>query len=269
VTSKNLGSETFVHSFLSSWRSEMDPRLRPEFFGPGEPIRRKFENGAVEEAARLWLSDQMPVMLRRKTKPRFVADIWWRPDKGKDPRPYPWGCHVFLNRTAGDDLAQRLFSFLVDHFEPAFGMLSTREDSRAKHQLTWREGVEHVSQYMGQDVGRFVTITTDYGRDVLPGVYWVTYFGRGALEIVDEDRLEHLKADRVERIGDGYLVRAYPSASAAGSDAAHQAERKIREQLGEEHFFDKNQVDIESLKMDEVTAARAERKIEEIKATRR
>jgi len=269
VTSKNLGSETFVRSFLTSWRSEMDPRLRPEFFGPGEPIRRNFEDGGVEEAARLWLSNQMPVMLRRKTKPRFVADIWWRPDKGKDPRPYPWGCHVFLNRTAGDDLALRLFSFLVDHFEPAFGMLSTQEDSRAKHQLTWREGVEHVSQYMGRDVGRFVTITTDYGREILPGVYWISYFGPGALEIVGAGAFEHLKAGRVDRLRDGYLVRAYPGANAAGSEAAHQAECKIREQLGQEHFFDKTQVDIESLKMDEVTAARVERRIAEIKAARK
>jgi hypothetical protein len=122
---------------------------------------------------------------------------------------------------------------------------------------------------MGLDVGRFFTIRRDYGREVLPGVYWVTYFGPGALEIVGKAPFQHMKADRVEKLGDGYLVRAYPSGRTAGSDAAYQAEREIREQLGKKHFFDKSQVDIGSLKTDEVTAARVERRIEEIKAARK
>ena len=267
-TSRDLGQETFVHSLLSAWRSRIDPRLRPEFFGSGEPVRQRFENGTVEEAARLWLNNRMPVMLRRKSKPRFLADIWWRADKGKDPRPYPWGCHVFLDRSAGDELALSLFSFLIDHFEPAFGLISTVEDSRAKHRLTWPEGREHVSQFMGLDLGRFITTTTDFGRDVLPGVYWVTYFGPGAMEIVGKAPLQDLKADRVEKSGEGFVVRAYPSVRAAGTEAARQAESEIKDQLGKEHFFDKTQVNVEALRTDEVTVARVERKIEEIKKAR-
>lgn len=266
ATSKDLGNEAFVHSFLTDWRS--DPGLYPEFFGLGEPIRRKFESGTVDAAAQLWLGQQMPVMLRRQTKPRFVADIWWRPDKGADPRPYPWGCHVFLSQAAGDELALRLFGFLVDHFEPAFGSIATVEDSRAKHQVAWREGDEHVSQHMGLDVGKFVTTTIDYGREVLPGIYWVTYFGPGAAELVGRAALECLEADRVERLRSGFLVRAYPSARASTTQPAHAAEAQIMKQLGREHFFDKLQVDVESLNTDEVTAARVERKVAAIKAAR-
>jgi hypothetical protein len=193
----------------------------------------------------------------------------WRAEKGLDPRPFPWGATVWLDRSAGDTLALKLFCFLIDHLEPAFGSISTEEDSRTKHRITFEDRMGRSEQYMGLHVGRFVSIRTDYGREVLPGVYWVTYFGPGAKRIVAERNLERLEADKVERLGAGYLVRAYPSVTAAGTEVARHAERKIMEQLGEEHFFDKSQVDIESLKTDEVTAARVERKIEEIKAARK
>jgi len=268
-TARELGSEIFVYSLLTTWCTQLHPKLAPEFFALGEPIRRKFEDEGIEGAARLWLAHQMPLMLRRRSKPRFVAGIKWRAEKGEDPRPYPWGCHVFLDRSAGDDLALVLFRFLIDRFEPAFGSISTEEDSRSKHLVVWEDRGGSAEQYMGLDVGRFFTIRRDYGREVLPGVYWVTYFGPGALEIVGKAPFQHMKADRVEKLGDGYLVQAYPSATAVGSEAAHQAEREIREQLGKEHFFDKSQVDVESLNMDEVTGARVERKIKEIKAARK
>jgi hypothetical protein len=268
-TAKDLGSEDFAHSLLSAWRTQLHPKLGPEFFALGEPIRRRFDDEGVEGAVRLWLANKMPVMLRRKSRPRFVADIKWRSDKGKDPRPFPWGCHVFLDRSAGDDLALDLFRFLVNRFEPAFGSISTEEDSRAKHFVVWQDRGGTAQQYMGLDIGRFVTVRIDYGREVLPGVYWITYFGPGAKRIVAERCLEHLQADQVEKLGDGYLVRAYPSSNEAGTPAAHQAEGKIEDQLGREHFFDKAQVNVEALKTDEVTAARVERKVEEIKKARR
>jgi len=268
-TEKDLGGREFASRLLESWTTEIDSTLRPEFFDLGEPIRRSFEKEGVRAAVDLWVGKQMPVMLRRRTKPKLKADIEWRSVKGKDPRPYPWGCTAWLNRSAGDALASKLFRFLIDHFEPAFGWITTDNDLREKHRLTWEDPPGTASQYMGLDVGRFVSIRTDYGREILPGVYWMTYFGPGAKRIVGERGLEHLEADKVERLGDGYLVRAYPSVSAAGSEAAQQAERKIMEQLGAEHFFDKSRVDVESLKTDEVTAARVERKIEQIKAARK
>jgi hypothetical protein len=122
---------------------------------------------------------------------------------------------------------------------------------------------------MGLDVGRFVTITTDYGGEVLPGVYWVTYFGPGAKSIVGEYRFDSLRAHSVEKQDGGHLVRVYASSRDVGTPAAARAEAEIMNQLGREHFFDKAQVDIEALKTDEVTAARVERKIEEIKAARK
>jgi hypothetical protein len=122
---------------------------------------------------------------------------------------------------------------------------------------------------MGLDIGRFITTRTDYGSDVLPGLYWRTYFGPGAMAIVGERAFQHLRPNSVEKLSHGYLVRAYPSSSEAGTPTARRAEAEIMDQLGREHFFDKAQVNIESLKTDEVTAARVKRKIEQIKAARK
>jgi hypothetical protein len=268
-TDKNIGTERFARDLMGSWRELVPIELRPEYFDRGEPVRRSFEKEGLDRAVRMWVNNQMPLYLTRRTKPRMMVATNWRPEKGRDPRPYPWGCTVWLNRSAGDDLALTLFRFLIDHFEPAFGSISTEEETRTKHRLTWEDPPGTASQYMGLDVGRFVSIRIDYGREILPGVYWVTYFGAGAKRIVGERNLERLEADKVERLGGGYLVRAYPSVTAAGSEAAHKAERRIMETLGEEHFFDKNEVDTSALRTDEVTAARVERKIQEIKAARK
>lgn len=267
-TSKGLGTESFAHGLLATWRDQMPTELRPEYFDLGEPVRRSFEKEGLERAVRMWV-DHMPLYLTRRAKPRMMVATRWRSDKGKDPRPFPWGCTVWLARSAGDDLAVTLFRFLIGHFEPAFGSVSTEEDSRAKHWVTFQDRLGRAELYMGLDVGRFVTITTDYGRDVLPGVYWLTYFGPGAIAILGGDHFARLNAHKVEKIGAGYLAWAYSSGSEAGTPAALQAEATIMEQLGKEHFFDKTRADVEGLKADEVTAARVERKIEEINAARK
>ncbi len=265
-TDKDLGGRAFASRLLESWTTEIDSTLRPEFFDLGEPIRRSLEKEGVGAAVDLWVGSQMPVMLRRRTKPKLKADIEWRTDKGKDPRPYPWGCTAWLNRLAGDTLARKLFRFLIDHFEPAFGWITTDRGLREKHRLTWEDPTGAASQYMGLDVGRFVSVRTDYGREVLPGVYWVTYFGPGAKSIVGEHRFGGLRAHGVEKLDGGHIVRAYAASRDVGTPTAARAEAEIMDQLGREHFFDKAQVNIEALKTDEVTAARVERQIARIKA---
>lgn len=256
-TSKHLATEPFVRELLEAWCTDIEPRLRPEFFSLGEPVRRSFEQEGVQEAVHTWLANQAPLMLRRKGEPDFLADIEWRPEKGKDPRPYPWGCTVWLGRSAGDELAIRFFRFLVDHFDPAFGSITTEHDSKAKHWITWEDRLGKAEKLVGLDV-----------TAVLPGIYWVTYLGPGAMKLLGRESLRSLKAHRVEPYGDGCLVWAYESINEAAS-AARKAEIEIVQQLGKEHFFDKDQVNVEALKTDEVTAAQVERKIEQIKATRK
>ena len=126
-----------------------------------------------------------------------------------------------------------------------------------------------AEQFMGLDVGRFITITKDFGRDVLPGVCWLTYFGPGAIAITGRSSFEQLQAHRAEHLADGYLVWAYSSASQTESSLATESEHAIKEQLGPEHFFDASHVSTDSLKTDEVTAARIEKLTNQSKPARR
>ena len=102
-TDKNIGTEACARKLLVSWLNELPAELHPEYFDLGEPVRRNFEREGLDRAVRMWVDTQMPLYLTRRTKPRMMVATNWRPDKGKDPRPFPWGCTVWLARSAGDD----------------------------------------------------------------------------------------------------------------------------------------------------------------------
>ena len=78
-----------------------------------------------------------------------------------------------------------------------------------------------------------------------------------------------LQAAKVESVDGGYLVQAYKAAAEAGSDMALEAEGRITNHLGKEHFFEKASVDIESLKSTAEEAAIVEERIQEIKAQKK
>lgn len=256
-TNKNIGSEPFVHNLLTAWLTQLDQRLRPERFDLGEPVRRTFAEG-TQKAVRLWVDNDIGLMLKRISKPKFVVNIHWRREKGLDTRPFPWGCTVWLQRAAGDVLAQELFRFLIRQFEPAFGFISTEEDNRDKHFISFTDRNEQVEMYVGTDVG-----------DTLPGVYWITYFDPWAVGKIGKERFDELKAVKVESVDGGYLVWAYNSASDAGSALARESEARIISQLGKKQFFDKAKVDVEALKTRPEEAALVEEKIRELKAKKR
>jgi hypothetical protein len=256
-TDKDLGSETFVRNLLTAWCNELDKLLSPEFFDLGEPIGRSFAKEGLEVAVRTWVDNGMPLLLKRRSKPKFEANIDWRRNKGLDPRPYPWSCTVWQSLAAGDELAIHLFRFLIRVFEPAFGHISTYDDHRAKHFITFKDRTGQAEEYHGLDVG-----------EKLPGIYWVTYFGPWAVEKIGKDRFSSLKAHKVEPINSGYLVFAYSSIKEVEALAAREAEGRIVDHLGRVNFFDKTLVDIEALITDPETAAMVEKKIMNLKEKR-
>jgi hypothetical protein len=150
-----------------------------------------------------------------------------------------------------------LFRFLIKYFEPAFGHISTYDDHRTKHFITFEDRGGQTEMYTGLDVG-----------ETLPGVYWATYFGSWSVEKVGRDRFSNLKAYKVEPINSGYLVLAYRSIKEVGTLAAQEAEERITDHLGRANFFDKSLVDIETLREDPETAAMVEKKIIELKEKR-
>ena len=258
-TNKDLGSESFVRHLITEWRTNLDERLRPEFFDLGEPVRRSFASEGVEAAIETWVAEGMSLYLRRRSKPKsLIAIEWFRREKGLDPRLFPWAVGVVLNRSAGDDLALEQLRFLIHWFEPAFGSITREDDEREKHFLTFQDIGGETEMYIGQDILE--------KEQTLPGLYWVTYFGPWAVEKIGKERFAGLKAERVESIAGGYLVRAYNSSSEIGSRHAREVETQLINRLGKPHFFDKASVDIEALKTTPEEAAVVEEKIRELKA---
>jgi hypothetical protein len=257
-TDKDLGLESFVSTLLTEWYNLNEGRLRPEFFGVGEPVRRSFAKEGIAAATKTWVSKGMSLYLRRRSNPKFLAAIeWFRREKGLDRRIFPWSCTVWLEPVDDGELALQLLRFLIRHFEPGFGHVSTEEDERAKHFVRFEDVDGTTEMYLGQDITE--------PAQVLPGIYWLTYFGEWAVKKIERDRFRDLQAQKVERIGNGYLITAYPSISDAGSALATDSEQHVRLQLGTAHFFDKTLVEIAALKIHPETAALAEEKINEMK----
>ncbi len=169
-------------------------------------------------------------------------------------RPFPWSCSVSLRRKAGDGLALKYFKFLIEWFEPAFGHLSINEQIDLKHFAYVEDSTGSVEQYVGLDI-----------EDTLPGIYWVTYFGRQAIKRIGVKKFSSLSSGDVENFKDGFLVKAYPSSKEIGSVFAKEAENLILEHLGKDIFFDKSHFDLNSLLLDEETEQLIEEKIREMK----
>jgi hypothetical protein len=228
LTDKDLGGDQFGRPFLEAWLNG-NPRLRPERFGHGERVQHPIAEKGFDHLLAEWRKPPA-LMFKRVALPKFVAGIEWRQVKGKDPRPYPWGIRVWLNRKAGDALAVEFFEFLIEWFEPAFAWITSNEEGLRKHFVKYpyyKNGklIGTAEQFVGADV-----------LDTLPGVYWLTYL---TPKVIDERLLAKL-GDRIlcrdER--GGYLIRAYERSADIGSEMARSMENEIMNVLGPERFFD-------------------------------
>lgn len=254
-TNKDLGDPDFVGNLLEAWCSAIDPKLRPEFFGSGEPVRHSFAEKGVHAAVKKWTLEGLGLMLRRRGEFGYLTTVdWWRREETLDTRPFPWSCSVSLRRRAGDEFALKYFKFLIEWFEPAFGYLSTNEQIDQKHFACVEDTTGSVEQYVGLDI-----------EDTFPGIYWVTYFGRQAIKRIGANKFNSLSSRDIENFEDGFLVKAYRSSEEIGSVSANESENLILEHLGKHVFFDKSQFDLDSLLLDEETEQLMEEKMEEIK----
>ena len=230
LTDKNLSGDQFGRPFLEAWLSG-NPKFRPERFGHGEPIRHSVEEKGFDRLLDEWRKPPA-LMFKRVTAPKFVADIEWREIKGKDPRPYPWGIRIWLDRKAGDALAIEFFEFLLGWFEPAFAWITSNEEALHKH------FVKHPCYKNGQLIGTAEQFVGADVLDTLPGIYWLTYL---TPKVIDEHLLAGL-GDKVLRHDEsgGYLIRAYERSADIGSEMARLIESEIMNVLGSEKFFDRD-----------------------------
>jgi hypothetical protein len=233
-TDKNLGSEQFVRSFLTELRSDFDPKLRPDRFALGEPIRLSFEKEGLDAAIDMWLKNEMPLMLKRVKQPKYTMDIGWRPEKGLDKREFPWHCSVWLNKAAKDSLAVKFFEFLIGHFEPAYGFVTVYEHEKQKHFVKYRS-----KRYVNATEEKFV------GSEVgstFPGIYWLTFFNNEMVGRLGKEKFETLSVGGKRRYKNGVILQAYEKCF----EVNESAEKSIMDHLGRDKFFDKSAYIVEN-----------------------
>jgi hypothetical protein len=233
-TAVDMGSEQFATSFLHDWFNQLPPRLHPNRYDKGEPVRKSLQPENLETATKAWSDLKFPILLKRTTKPRFQTSGSASSKKGINNRLFPGEYTVWLDTNAGDELALLLFRFLINHCNPAFGAIACYEDKRNKHFVTYREtypggGSAQVEQYVGLGVG-----------ETLPGIYWATYFGPWALGKIGREKVLGLKVPNIESIGDGLMILAYDELSEIDPVKAHAVEDQIVQSLGKANFFDKS-----------------------------
>jgi len=235
---EKLGDDSVVLGILESWVNHPIPSLRPNRYGFGEPLKKVLDAGSCRELAEEWKAAGRAGMLQRNTKPRFLVDFDWRKEIGRDTRLFPWGCVVWLDRSAGDANAIALLGFLIKRLDPVFAYATTDSDEKAKHFVQYKDRVGVIQKYVGLEV-----------ENQLPGIYWRTYFGRHL-----KDRFGSVLGSPKLKLNlvieaNGFTISPFDTSDLAGSDSAREKERSITEVLGVDAFFDLIKFDPTSIKL--------------------
>lgn len=240
---KDFSQAAAITDFIGCWLNHPRRTIRPDRYDFGEPIKKTLSECNLHELVDDWLSEGRAVMLKRTKKPRFVADIKWRRKKGKDERLFPWGCTIWLNKLAGDLVAEELLRFLISKLDPAFAYISDEEDQKNKHFIRYNDRVGMVEQYVGLDVG-----------ETLPGVYWKTYLGKWAIDKLGGWTIVGKLKNISTHFDTGLLISAYPESSSIEASDKLKLEDQIIQTLGKGHFFDKRNFDSSNLALDKKNA---------------
>lgn len=221
---------------LTAWSSESS--FRPELFATGEPVRRDLAREGIGAALSLWTTRMIPLMLRRKSNPRFTASL----ALGQ--------CSVWMPRNTEDDAVVSLFRFIIPLFEATFGCATTWDSFCAKHQVRFEDRLGVNEMLVG----------LQNPQEMIPGIYWITYFGCDLVSAVGP-ALRTAPSYKAEDVSGGVLVTAYRASSSIGSAEALEKEKAIARHLGASTVFDVATVDASSLGLSRKTAEMIEAEI--------
>lgn len=234
-TAKNIGEEAFLRDFIYSWYNNKEELIRPEKFSRGEPIKHYFAKEGIEAVVQMWLNCGA-LMFKRISNPKYDVDINWRREKGKDPREFPWSCNVWLNKKAGDNLAEIFFAFLIEYLEPAYGIVSTYEHEKSNHFIKFRESETTTVEYFeGTDVGIPFPRHGRIQQNTIPGIYWLTYFSNGIIEKIGKEKFMLIPQKKIIKYKNGLAIKAYERCF----DIDFKAEDEIKSIFGKNLFWDK------------------------------
>lgn len=242
-TDRDLNTEEFARAFMDGLLRLQGGRMAPEYFNLWEPINRSLAKEGIETAVRLWSEPNRLggiFYLRRRSSPQLTVQVIKGFPLGYPDERFPWGCGAWTTGLREEVGAAELFDLMVTHFSPAFGKCTRWSDVHMKH----RFAIDY-----GRGIREFSMGTTPNGK-LIPGIYWLTFLGPWAIEKLGKERVESLPLGKVKRIGDGYLIKAYPHVKQAGTADAREAEEAIMSHFGRHLFFDRSQVDVDKIRQE-------------------
>lgn len=234
-TDRDISSIEFGRSFIEGLIAIDDGRLAPEFFNSHEPINRSFAIEGIDAALKLWGKG---LSIRRRRSPQMLMMVEPGPPEAIKYKRFPWYCIASISSTKFEEQAEKLHRYLAHVISPGYGRTTLDSEIVEKHYF-------EINESDGGILQRYVGTVPE---TQIPSVYWLTYLGPWAIEMIGRNRIETLPVGEVERIDEGYLIKAYPHLKQSGTPEAHAAEESIKDHLGRHHFFDRSQVDIEKLK---------------------
>jgi hypothetical protein len=101
----------------------------------------------------------------------------------------------------------------------------------------------HAAEYWAKvmsDPPEIGAIGRDFGRH-LPGVFWLTFFGRRYRGLIGEDRLRSAPAREVMSADDGVIIVLPGGPTAWDTPEYAISEHRLRAHLGPELFFSKTE----------------------------
>ena len=226
----DMSDMRFANRFLRRVFEMCGEDLAPTHFNGWEPINKSFAGEGIEGALAFWKRvspDGGTMYLKRRPSPQYVIMLDWVSKLSLNRERFHAIADVSFNSTRCEDLATRFLALLIEVLSPPFAKSAIDSDVERKHLLITQEANVQTEQFIGVIPG-----------DYIPGIYWKTYLGPWAVDRVGRRRIETLPVGEVTKMGEGYLITAYPHATHAGTEYAMELEIQIRRHLGEQHFFD-------------------------------
>ena len=223
-------SEEALRCFLSQISKVDDGRWRPERYNNHDPVSRVFDPGRLDGPVGLWQAENIGLTLKRLNPPKYELDFW-----GEDPKSlvknqfYLWSESAWLKTTHGVDSFLGFMNQMYEALPPAHGYAAMQRDYEAKNRLDYaKDENTTVQKWVGRDL-----------RQCLRGVYWANWFGPDYVNYFGAERLESAPCYRRERLADGgFLLLTARSPLDYEVAESKEAERRLRDHLGEDAFFD-------------------------------
>jgi hypothetical protein len=202
----------------------------PAYYDRQEPVKKPYTSDDLSEPIRL-LSGQPKHnsggLLLKGSKHEFLAVVKWS-------RSEVVSWQFYLSDKYFDNAKRRdEFTHFVTQLCQAFPILygggAAKEDWDAKHWLkVQRPGGGYSRRKMGLEI-----------EECLPGVYWLTLFGKPLVKHFGRKKLESLPAHQVLDFGDNGLgLMLSESPSDPGLSERLQRDQEIISKLGSQYFFD-------------------------------